>query len=171
MKPLQILAAVVAPIGLAIAATAAEPIDVGAALPTVTAKNQDGQEVKLPEAGAEGWTLVYFYPKADTPGCTKQACSLRDSYETMTDKGVRIYGASMDTVEAQKAFKDKYKLPFTLLADKDGKVADAFGVPHSAGFAKRQAFLFKDGKLVWRDLEASTDQQAADVLKELEKAK
>jgi thioredoxin-dependent peroxiredoxin len=171
MKPLQILAAVVAPIGLAIAATAAEPIEVGAALPAATAKNQDGQEVKLAEAGAEGWTLVYFYPKADTPGCTKQACSLRDAYATLTEKKVKVFGVSMDDVAAQKAFQEKYKLPFPLLADKEAKVADAFGVPHSMGFAKRQAFLFKDSKLVWRDLEASTEQQAADVLKEIDEKK
>ena len=169
MKPLQILAAIVAPIGLAISAAAAEPIDVGAALPAVTAKNQDGQEVKLAEAGAGGWTLVYFYPKADTPGCTKQACSLRDAYATLTEKKVKVFGVSMDDVAAQKAFQEKYKLPFPLLADKEAKVADAFGVPHSMGFAKRQAFLFKDSKLVWRDLEASTEQQAADVLKEIGK--
>jgi len=167
VKPLQILAAIVAPIGLAISAAGAEPIDVGAALPAVTSKNQDGQEVKLAEAGAGGWTLVYFYPKADTPGCTKQACSLRDAYATLTEKKVKVFGVSMDDVAAQKAFQEKYKLPFPLLADKEAKVADAFGVPHSMGFAKRQAFLFKDSKLVWRDLEASTEQQAADVLKEI----
>ena len=171
MKPLQLLAAIVAPIGLALSAAAAEPIDIGAALPAVTAKNQDGQEVKLAEAGAGGWTLVYFYPKADTPGCTKQACSLRDSYATLTEKEVKVFGVSMDDVAAQKAFQEKYKLPFPLLADKEAKVADAFGVPHSMGFTKRQAFLFKDGKLVWRDLEASTEQQAADVLKEIGEAK
>jgi peroxiredoxin Q/BCP len=171
MKPLQLLAAIVAPIGLALSAAAAEPIDVGAALPAVTAKNQDGQEVKLAEAGAGGWTLVYFYPKADTPGCTKQACSLRDSYATLTEKKVKVFGVSMDDVAAQKAFQEKYKLPFPLLADKDAKVADAFGVPHSMGFTSRQAYLFNDGKLVWRDLKASTDQQAADVLKEIGEAK
>lgn len=148
---------------------AAEPIDTGAALPAITAKDQDGTEVKLAEAGKDGFTLVYFYPKADTPGCTKQACSLRDSYEKLTEKKVKVYGVSMDTVEAQKAFKEKYKLPFTLLSDHEGTVADAFGVPHVGGIAKRQAFLFKEGKLVWRDLTASTDEQAADVLKELEK--
>jgi thioredoxin-dependent peroxiredoxin len=162
-----------APIAIILSVTAmsatAAPLDTGAALPAVTAKDQDGKEVKLAEAAAKGYTLVYFYPKADTPGCTKQACSIRDSYAALTDKKVTVFGASMDTVEAQKAFKDKYKLPFTLLADKEAKVADAFGVPHDKGYAQRQAFLFKDGKLVWRDLEASTDQQAADVLKELEK--
>jgi peroxiredoxin Q/BCP len=167
MKPLQVLAAVVAPIGIAI--SSAQALDVGAALPAVTSTDEGGHEVKLAEAGAAGWTLVYFYPKADTPGCTKQACSLRDSYAVLTEKKVRVFGVSLDDVAAQKAFKEKYQLPFTLLADKEGKVADAFGVPHAMGFAKRQAFLFKEGKLVWRDLSASTDQQAADVLAEIAK--
>ena len=146
-------------------AMAAEPLAQGAALPSVEQTNQDGATVKLAEAGAKGYTLVYFYPKADTPGCTKQACSLRDSYEKLTEKGVKIYGVSMDTVEAQKAFKEKYKLPFDLLADHEGKVADAFGVPRTLGYAKRQAFLFKDGKLVWSDFNAATEKQAEDVLK------
>jgi peroxiredoxin Q/BCP len=168
MNPFKFLAPAAAVIGITLPG-AAEPIVEGAALPAVTSLDQAGKEVKLAEIGAKGYVLVYFYPKADTPGCTKQACSLRDSYEGITDKGVKVYGVSMDSVEAQKAFAEKYKLPFTLLADKQGKVADAFGVPHVAGFSKRQAFLFLDGKLVWRDLSASTDQQAADVLGYLEK--
>ncbi len=143
----------------------AEPLAVGSPLPVVEQKNQDDHVVKLAEAGAKGFTLVYFYPKADTPGCTKQACSLRDSYAALTDKNVKIFGVSADKVAAQKAFKDKYKLPFDLLADSDAKVIDAFGVPKTLGFAKRQAFLFKDGKLVWSDLTASTEKQAEDVLK------
>ena len=146
MNPLQALAAVAAPFGIAISSAA--PIEIGAALPAVTAKDQDDKEVKLAETAAKGWTLVYFYPKADTPGCTKQACSLRDSFAVLTEKKVQVFGASLDDAAAQKAFQQKYK-------------------PHSMGFAKRQAFLFKDGKLVWRDLSASTDQQAADVLKEI----
>jgi peroxiredoxin Q/BCP len=163
MNPLKYLAPAAAIVGLTLPGSA-EPIAEGAALPAVSCPDQAGKEVKLAETGAKGYVLVYFYPKADTPGCTKQACSLRDAYQNITDKGVKVFGSSMDSVEAQKAFAEKYKLPFTLLADKEGKVADAFGVPHVAGFAKRQAFLFQDGKLVWRDLSASTDQQAADVL-------
>ncbi len=142
----------------------AAPLEKGAAIPEVSQQNQDGEMVDLAKAGAKGFTLVYFYPKADTPGCTKQACSLRDSYEKLTEKGVKIYGVSMDKVAAQKAFKEKYKLPFVLLADHEGKVVDAFGVPKGMGFAKRQAYLFKDGKLVWSDQSASTDKQAEDVL-------
>jgi thioredoxin-dependent peroxiredoxin len=142
----------------------AEPIVVGSKLPAVEQQNQEGQAVKLGEVGAAGYLLVYFYPKADTPGCTKQACSLRDSYAKLKDKGVTIYGVSMDKIPAQKAFHEKYKLPFDLLADADGKVVAAFGVPSAMGFSKRQAFLFKDGKLVWSDMSASTEKQAEDVL-------
>ncbi|MEO7097809.1 MAG: peroxiredoxin [Luteolibacter sp.] len=162
----QILTAVTASIFASNAV--AEPLAVGAPVPPVEQKNQDDQLVKLSEVGKSGYLLVYFFPKADTPGCTKQACSLRDSYAALTDKGVKILGVSMDKVEAQKAFKDKYKLPFDLLADSDGTVVDAFGVPKTMGFAKRQAYLFKDGKLVWLDLSAPTDKQAEEILKVLD---
>jgi peroxiredoxin Q/BCP len=163
----QLLTAATA--GIFTASAHAEPLAEAAALPDVTQQNQDGQLVKLAEAGAKGYLLVYFYPKADTPGCTKQACSLRDAYAKLTEKGVAIYGVSKDSAKSQKAFQQKYQLPFDLLADEDGAVVKAFGVPATMGFAKRQAFLFKDGKLVWRDLEASTEQQAADVLGFLKK--
>jgi len=142
----------------------ADEIELGARIPDVTVNDQDGQPVDLAAAGGDGWTLVYFYPKADTPGCTKQACSLRDAYEKLTEEGVTVFGVSNDGVKAQKKFGEKYGLPFRLLADTDQKVMDAFGVPHRLGFASRQAYLFRDGKLVWRDLSASTTEQAADVL-------
>ena len=143
----------------------ADEIEIGAPLPAVSAPDQDGRSVDLAAAGGEGWTLVYFYPKADTPGCTRQACSLRDAYEKLTEEGVTIFGVSNDNVKAQKKFEEKYGLPFRLLADTDQKVMDAFGVPHRLGFASRQAYLFRDGQLVWRDLSASTTEQAADVLR------
>lgn len=168
MNPFRFLAPVAAIMGLTVPGTAA-PIVEGTMMPAVSCQNQAGETVALADVAAKGYTLVYFYPKADTPGCTKQACSLRDAYEKITAKGVKVFGVSMDSVESQKAFAEKYKLPFALLADKEGKVADAFGVPHIAGFARRQAFLFLDGKLVWRDLSASTDEQAADVLAVIEK--
>lgn len=164
MNVKDLLAAAVVVPALSIVAAKAEPLAEGAALPAVTVPGHDGKDVDLAQAGASGWTLVYFYPKADTPGCTKQACSLRDAWGQLTAKGVKVFGVSLDKVAAQQAFHAKYQLPFTLLADQQAKVADAFGVPHAAGFAKRQAFLFKDGKLVWRDLDAATAQQAAEVL-------
>lgn len=142
----------------------AAELDLGALLPDVAVPDQDGKTVRLAEAAGKGLALVYFYPKADTPGCTKQACSLRDSFAQLTDKGVAVFGVSGDDSAAQKAFQQKFRLPFTLLADSETKVIEAFGVPRMGSFAKRQAFLFRDGKLVWRDLTASTEQQAADVL-------
>lgn len=145
-----------------------DPIEVGAKAPAVSALDQDGKTANLADAYKEGAVLVFFYPKANTPGCTAQACSLRDAYETLTEKGVRIFGVSTDGVEKQKAFQKEHKLPFTLLADTEGKVCEGFGVPRRATFAARQAFLVKDGNIVWRDLSASTADQAKDVLKALE---
>ena len=158
----RVLAAVA---GGTLATSAAEPLAEGAPLPSASQVNQDGAPVDLAKTGTSGWLLVYFYPKADTPGCTRQACSLRDAFADLTAKGVKVIGVSNDSPKAQKAFRDKHRLPFDLLADESGSVTKAFGVPTTLGFTKRQAFLFKDGKLVWRDLSASTDQQAADVLK------
>ena len=142
----------------------ADELAEGARLPAVTVNDQDGHAVDLAAQGSQGWTLVYFYPKADTPGCTKQACSLRDAYARLGDIGVQVVGVSSDDPAAQKKFQEKYRLPFTLIADTDKKVMDAFGVPHTLGFATRQAFLVQNGKIVWRDLTASTAEQAADVL-------
>ena len=146
----------------------AEPLQVGAAAPAVSGVTETGASLALADVLHQNtFTLVYFYPKADTPGCTKQGCSLRDAYEELTQKGVAVIGVSTDGVEAQKAFKDKYHFPFTLIADKEKTVINAFGVPATMGFATRQAFLVKDGKIVWADYKAATDKQAADVLKVL----
>src|SRR5580700_3570043 len=122
----------------------------GDPIPAVTVPNQDGKPVNLAEEGITGYTLVYFYPKAMSRGCTAQACSLRDSYTELQGKGVKIFGVSLDSVEAQKEFEQKEHLPFELLSDKDRQVTSAFGVPLTRNaLAARQAYLFKDGKLVW----------------------
>jgi peroxiredoxin Q/BCP len=149
----------------------AEPLAVGAKAPEVTGITQTGEKINLGDAYKKGLTLVYFYPKADTPGCTAQACSLRDSYAPLQDKGIQIFGVSHDSPESQTKFKAKYNLPFTLIADEEKTVIHAFGVPTTLGFASRQAFLIKDGVVVWRDLKASTAKQAEDVLKALSELK
>ena len=148
---------------------AAAPLELGAPIPDIAGTNQAGQAISFREAGGRGYLLVYFYPKADTPGCTAQACSLRDAYEALQEKGVKILGVSADSVDAQKKFQDKYHLPFDLIAGADGKAIAMFGVPKIpvVGWATRQAFLFRDGKLIWRDLHAATKKQAEDVLKVL----
>ena len=146
--------------------SSAEPLAVGASAPALSAVTETGATLALADVYAkQPFTLVYFYPKADTPGCTAQGCSLRDSFEDLSAKGVAVIGVSTDKPAAQKAFKEKYNLPFTLIADHDKKVVEAFGVPTTMGFAKRQAFLIKGGKIIWADYSASTREQAADVLK------
>jgi len=166
MKLMRVFAAL---LGLfSASALRADPLEIGARAPALTAIDQNGQSIALADLYAKGWVLVFFYPKADTSGCTKQACSLRDAYESLTERGVTVVGVSTDGVAAQKAFMEKHHLPYTLLADADKKVVGAFGVPTTMGFASRQAYLIKDGVLVWRDLKASTDQQAADVLAALD---
>ena len=148
--------------------TPSRAIELGAPAPELTGVDQDGKSVSFADAYKKGVTLVYFYPKADTPGCTKEACSLRDSFASLRGRGLQILGVSEDKTDAQKKFRLKYQLPFTLIADSDGAVAKAFGVPTLGGFAKRQSFLVQNGKIVWADLKASTTQQAADVGKALD---
>ena len=112
-------------LGLALFAKGA-PLEVGAPAPQISAVDQEGKTVDFKSVYAKGATLVYFYPKADTPGCTKQACSIRDDWSALQAKGIQVLGVSEDTTDDQKKFADKYKLPFTLIADHDGKVAAAF---------------------------------------------
>ena len=102
----------------------ASTLDIGQKLPSIKATLDSGEKVDLASKAAKGYTLVYFYPKADTPGCTKQACSLRDAYEVLLEKGVTIFGVSKDSVKSQHAFKEKYALPFSLVADSDSEVID-----------------------------------------------
>jgi len=166
---MKILLSLVLIAGVAVAfllsTTNANPVELGADAPAVTATNQEGKAVDLAAAYKKGPVVVYFYPKADTPGCTKQACSLRDAFAILTEKGVTVFGVSHDDVDAQKQFHQKYKLPFDLLADEKKELSRSFGVPsNQLGMASRQAFLIKNGKIVWRDLKASTDKQADDIL-------
>jgi len=164
MKKCAILLSVIIPLLNA----CSDPVGVGGSAPEVKALDQDGNMVSLGDAYREGMVLVFFYPRANTRGCTAQACSLRDAYEVLTEKGVTVIGVSSDPPERQKAFRDEHALPFTLLADTGGEVSGAFGVPRRAGFTARQAFLVKQGKVVWRDLSASTTEQANDVLRAIE---
>jgi len=142
----------------------ADTLTIGSPPPQITALNDRAELIDLGEALAQGTTLVFFYPFAMTPGCTKQACSLRDAWDNLSARNVQVYGVSHDKAKTQATFKEKYKLPYTLIADKDGKVSAAF----NRGRYSRHAYLFKDGKLIWRDLNASTKSQAADVLTALD---
>jgi len=143
-------------------------LKLGDSIPSVDVQDQDKVTVNLVQEGKNGYTLFFFYPRALTRGCTAQACSLRDAYEELQGKGVRVFGISNDPAEKQKEFIVTNTLPFKLLADTEMKVINAFGVPLlNNSMASRQAYLFKDGKLVWFDTKASTAKQAEDVLNAL----
>ncbi len=136
---------------------------VGSPAPRLTATDQDAQSLNLGDFYDRGITLVYFYPKASTPGCTAQACSLRDAIADLKDLGIQVVGVSRDTPAAQKKFQEKYELPFPLIADSDGKVAEAFGVGGLLGFSKRSSFLVQNGKIVWAQPKAQTSGHAGEV--------
>ena len=99
--------------------------------------NQKGEEVSL--ADFKGKKIVlYFYPKDDTPGCTKEACNFRDNYKELQDKGFAVVGVSADTARKHQNFVDKYDLPFTLIADTDKRVIEAYGVWGKKKFMGRE---------------------------------
>jgi peroxiredoxin Q/BCP len=106
---------------------------VGAAAPAFTLSDQHGKPVSLADFRGKKNVVVYFYPKDDTPGCTKESCAFRDHYTAFTDAGAEVLGISSDSEASHKAFAEKYRLPFSLLSDKGGKVRSAFGVPATLG--------------------------------------
>jgi peroxiredoxin Q/BCP len=95
--------------------------------PDFTLQDENGNEISL-KSLRDKVVVLFFYPRADTPGCTIEACEFRDTYKQIQKTGVVLLGISPDTPKAQKNFQDKFKLPFTLLADADKKVAQAFDV-------------------------------------------
>ncbi len=142
----------------------AEPIKVGEKAPVLAAVTDAGTNLDLGETYKNNnYTLVWFYPKALTGGCTKQGCSLRDAAADLKKHGVAVVGVSTDTVEKQKEFKDKNNFPFPLLADTEKKVVKAFGQSATL-FASREAYLIdRTGKVVYYD-KGQTDKQAEMVL-------
>ena len=109
--------------------TKAQSLQVGDRIPNFTLKDQQGEDFSISSVLGKRILVIYFYPKDDTPGCTKEACSFRDSYEAFTDEGAMVIGISADDVETHRQFAEKYRLPFTLLADTGNKVRKKFGVP------------------------------------------
>lgn len=102
-------------------------VDAGSSLPPFTLEDQEGRTVSTAEMTGR-WVLLYWYPKADTPGCTAQAQGLRDQIEAFDELGCAVFGVSFDTPEANMAFRHKYRLPFRLLSDVEHTVALSFGV-------------------------------------------
>ncbi|HTF91010.1 MAG TPA: thioredoxin-dependent thiol peroxidase [Planctomycetota bacterium] len=104
----------------------ASSIQVGSVAPDIALPDQDGVSRKLSELRGK-WVLVYFYPRDDTPGCTIEACALRDSSAQYAKQGIEVLGISADPVQKHRKFADKFKLPFTLLADEDKRAIKTYG--------------------------------------------
>jgi len=107
-------------------------IEVGDPIPSITLKNENGVEVNINNIKKP--LIIYFYPKDETPGCIKEACKFRDEFQSFVDLGVQVFGISGDSSASHKKFKEKYHLPFTLLADSNNEVRKEFGVPKSLLF-------------------------------------
>ena len=138
-------------------ATADGNVQVGQPPPDFTATAQDGTAIHL--AALKGKpVVVYFYPKDETAGCTKEACSFRDAWDALSKKGVVLIGISADTDESHRSFTANHKLPFLLVSDPKGDIAAKFGVPMHLGYESRQSFVIgADGnvKKIYRDVDVT----------------
>jgi thioredoxin-dependent peroxiredoxin len=142
--------------------------------PAISLPDQNGQQVKLSDFKGQ-WVLVYFYPKDDTPGCTAEACTLRDNFPKFGKLKVKILGVSVDSVASHKKFVDKYKLPFTLLADADKTVVEKYGVWAEKSMYGRKYFgtlrtsflIDPQGKIVRIYEKVKPEQHAEQVLADL----
>ena len=149
---------------------AGEPPAIGSDAPSFNLQDQNGEWHALGDYRGQ-WLAVYFYPRDDTPGCTTEACNFRDNIYAFKAIGAAVVGISVDDVESHKEFSDKYKLPFTILADEDGKTAKTYGVLKDyklLKLASRQSFLVDpEGKIVKHyadvDPDEHTDQVLADI--------
>ena len=126
----------------------------GDSAPDFTARDAEGREVRLSDFRGQK-VVLYFYPKDDTPGCTKEACSFRDANADYAEKGIKVLGVSLDSGESHQAFASKYNLPFTLLADTDHSVSDKYGVYGEQrwgdktymGVARKTFLIDEEGKI------------------------
>ena len=131
------------------APAAAAPLKAGDKAPDFTATLTDGSAFTLSKSLDKAPIVLYFYPKDFTPGCTKEACALRDAFPRFQDYKAFILGVSYDSVKKHQEFTAKHKLPFPLASDSDKKVAKAFGVDGLL-FAQRATFIIgKDGVILW----------------------
>jgi len=149
-------------------------VKVGDKAPDFTLPSQMGDNVTLSEFIGKKNIVLYFYPKDESPGCTKEACSFRDSYEELTRLGAEVLGVSGQSVESHKSFATHYGLPFILLSDEDNTVRKLYGVPSTMGIIPGRVTYIIDKKGVVRSIFSSQTQaakhvqEATDALKQIE---
>lgn len=145
-------------------------IEVGQPAPGFRLQDQNGEWHTLDQY-AGSWVALYFYPKDDTPGCTKEACAFRDNIFAFEEIGAIILGVSLDDVESHAKFAEKYSLPFSLLADTEGDAATKYGVLKKMvgmSFARRESFLIDPNGLVQKHYKkVNAEQHSEEVLADL----
>jgi len=151
----------------ALVALAGQSPAVGSAAPNFRLQDQNGDWHQLSDYQGQ-WLAVYFYPEDETPGCTTEACSFRDSIYAFQAIGAAVIGISVDDVDSHKQFASKYKLPFTLLADPGGRITETYGALADDGRAHRESFLVNpEGVIVKHygnvDPQTHTPQVLADI--------
>jgi peroxiredoxin Q/BCP len=157
------------------APTQARRLLVGQPAPVFELTAQNGSPMNLASRQGQGWTVLYFYPKAETPGCTRQACALRDAVQAIRQHHAEVYGISTDPVKRLQDFHQKHQLAFDLLSDPDAQVTEAYGVKMPMlPLAKRWTFIL-DPALVVRHIDAKVDpaqdaQRVVETLARLQKS-
>lgn len=144
----------------------------GEKLPEFSGVNQEGKEIHSSDFKGKK-LVVYFYPKASTPGCTAEACNLRDNYQLLLKQGFQILGISADSIKRQKAFSDKYNLPFDLIADEQREIIEKFGVWQLKKFMGKElmgivrtTFIFDEKGICIEVIEqVKTKEHASQILK------
>jgi peroxiredoxin Q/BCP len=150
-------------------------VKVGDRAPDFSLRSQIGDNVALSEFLGKKNVVLYFYPKDETIGCTKEACKFRDSYEILTSLGAEVLGVSSQSVESHKSFAGHHGLPFILLSDEDGKVRKLYGVPTTMGIIPGRVTYIIDKKGVIRHIFNSQShpelhvEEAIRILKEIDK--
>ncbi len=145
------------------------PIEEGKAAPLFTLNDQNGDKVALRELRGRH-VIVYFYPRDETPGCTREACAFRDLWDEIEAAGATVLGVSPDSSESHRAFADNHRLPFTLLADPDKKVMEKYGAwgektmygRKTVGVIRSTVWIGPNGKVVrhWRRVSRAADHPA-----------
>ncbi|MBN1344620.1 MAG: peroxiredoxin [Phycisphaerae bacterium] len=141
---------------LVLAVGCQQPLSVGAMAPDFSGVTDEGKTFRLSQDKGKMGTVIYFYPKDETPGCITEACAFRDRLGKLQEKGYTVVGVSCDSVDSHQKFKAKYKLNFALISDEDGSIAKAYGVPlerktlggKPSLLVERETFIIdKDGKI------------------------
>ena len=153
---------------------AAPILKIGDDAPSFTLPDSQGNQVSLNDYKGK-WAVLYFYPKDDTPGCTKEACQFRDDFKTLEALGAKVIGVSIDDSFSHKKFAEKYNLPFPLLSDASGEVADRYGSLNNflvIKLAKRYTFLINpQGKIAKIYLSVDTSKHSQEIIEDLKKLK